>query len=175
MGPILTHPTSHWSLVTAKLTNHLHNLNLNLIIISLSIDISHWLFFTRPPQDLFWAYFGHFSGFQRLILTHPTSRSTYIMPLGSDTSVGTFPGTDYRDEKPFRGSLRPLTWSYSLGRFKWDSFSLGPFLNLNLFTCVRATFKCACDKRRTASVCQGKPLRKVHETKQIWLRARLIG
>ena len=38
------------------------------------------------------AYFGPFSGSRRLIITHQTSQRSYIMPLGSDTSVGTFPG-----------------------------------------------------------------------------------
>ena len=61
-------------------------------------------------KHLFLGYFGHFSGSWRLILTHPTYHWSYIMSVGSDTSVGTFPRTHHRDENPFWGSLMPLTW-----------------------------------------------------------------
>ena len=52
---------------------------------------THTKFF-RPLIYPFLAYFGPFSGSQRLIITHQTSQWSYIMPMGSDTSVGTFPG-----------------------------------------------------------------------------------
>ena len=86
----------------------------------------------------FLSHFGHFWGFQRLILTHATSRRSYIMPVGSDTSVGTIPGRHHRDEKPFQVSDLVILDSFSLRPFLnlnlviLDSFSLRPFLNLNL-------------------------------------------
>ena len=86
----------------------------------------------------FLSHFGHFWGFQRLILTHATSRRSYIMPVGPDTSVGTIPGRHHRDEKPFQVSDLVILDSFSLRPFLnlnlviLDSFSLRPFLNLNL-------------------------------------------
>ena len=47
----------------------------------------------------FLAYFGHFSGSLRLILTQPTSHWSYIMPVGSHTSVGTFSAAHHWDER----------------------------------------------------------------------------
>ena len=47
----------------------------------------------------FLAYFGHFSGSLRLILTQPTSHWSYIMPMGSHTSVGTFSAAHHWDER----------------------------------------------------------------------------
>ena len=52
--------------------------------------------FFRPHIYSILAYFGPFSGSQGLIITHQTSQWSYIMPLGSDTSVGTFPGIHHR-------------------------------------------------------------------------------
>ena len=61
----------------------------------------------KMPKRPFFTFSGHFSGSRRLIFTHPTSRRSYITPLGSDTSVGSVTGTHPRDQKSFRG----LQWS----------------------------------------------------------------
>ena len=58
----------------------------------------------------FWAYFGPFSGSKRLIFTHPTSHWSNIIPVGSDTSVGTFHGTTRSDRKPCKASERLRRW-----------------------------------------------------------------
>ena len=39
-----------------------------------------------------------------------SSRWSSVMPSGSDTSVGSFPGIHHMGESPFRSSLRPPTW-----------------------------------------------------------------
>ena len=49
------------------------------------------------------AYFGHFSASQRLIITHQTSHWSYVIPVGSDTPVGTFPRTHIGGGEPILG------------------------------------------------------------------------
>ena len=51
----------------------------------------------------FLAYFGPFSASQRLIITHQTSHWSYVIPVGSDTPVGTFPRTHIGGGEPILG------------------------------------------------------------------------
>ena len=65
-----------------------------------------WEIFKNRKQPKI-GHFGPFSGSQRLIFTHPTSQWSYIMPLGSDTSVGTFPGIRNHSNDSFRAYFGP--------------------------------------------------------------------